>query len=503
MNGKQSVIRIVVSLNSKKSYLKILRSCALCHIYMAFVFMICSCEHETIEKKLPNIVFVFADDQRAGTIGALGNAEIITPNLDRLVHAGTSFTNAYIMGSHSGAVCQPSRAMLLTGKYLNNLEGDGYILPETDSTLGQSLQRAGYACFGIGKYHSQPQSYLRIFDDGRDIFFGGMHDQWNVPLNSFASVCNYRRDMRPVIKDFTASKEVSYEQGEYMFSGRHSTDIFADAAIDFIRNYHSEKPFFLYVALMSPHDPRSTHQKYLDMYDTAVISIPPNFMPEHPFDNGELKVRDELLAPFPRTESIVKEHIRDYYAMITHNDEKLGEIFDALQNKGLYENTIVIYSGDNGLAVGQHGLMGKQNLYEHSIKVPLLISGKGIPVNQRSDAFLYLTDVYPTICELAGISIPGSVDGYSFFPSLLNPESSHRDYIVTTYKSYQRAIRDHQYKLITYHVKEESHTQLFDLIQDPRETNDIANDPEYTDEITELDNKLHEQLRILNDTIWN
>lgn len=480
----------------------VLRNYSLLGMYLVIFFLVYSCKSDPIENRLPNIVFIFADDQRAGTIHALGNEEIITPNLDRLVAEGTSFTNAYIMGSHSGAVCQPSRAMLLAGKYLNNLTRDGYILPETDSTLGQSLQRAGYVCFGIGKYHSEPPSYLRIFNDGKDIFFGGMHDQWNVPLNSYASINHYQQNMRPVIEDFTTSKEVTYQQGEYLYAGRHSTDIFTDAAIDFIRNHDSDKPFFLYVALMTPHDPRSTHQKYYDQYDTETISLPPNFLPEHPFDNGELKVRDELLAPFPRTPSVVKEHIRDYYAMITHNDEKLGAILNILQEQGFTDNTIMIYSGDNGLAVGQHGLMGKQNLYEHSTKVPLLISGRGIPVNQKSEALVYLTDIYPTICDLIGIPVPISVDGTSFHPTLLNPLSAHRSHIVTTYKSFQRSIRDHRYKLLKYYVNDESHIQLFDLQNDPYETNNLAEDPKHSDRRTELGNILKEQLQLLNDTIW-
>ena len=225
-------------------------------------------------------------------------------------------------------------------------------------------------------------------------------------------------------------------------------------------------------------------------------------MPQHPFDNGEMRVRDEMLAPFPRTKPIVKEHLRDYYALITHNDERLGNIIAALKAKGVYENTIIIYSGDNGLAVGQHGLFGKQNLYEHSINVPLIISGKGIPVNQRSEAFVYLTDLYPTICEMLGLEVPGSVDGSSFYPVFFEPDKRHHEYVVTTYKSFQRAIRGEQYKLIKYHVNNEKHTQLFDLRNDPYETNDLSGNSNYTREIEHLNAQLTEHLTIFKDTIW-
>jgi len=463
---------------------------------------ITGCDQPPKEILKPNIVFVLADDQRGETIRALGNSEIITPNLDKLVSEGLSFTNAYIMGSYSGAVCLPSRMMLFTGKYLNNLTRNGSIIPESDSTLGESLQKAGYNCFGIGKYHSQPQSYYRIFNDGNNIFFGGMHDQWNVPLNSYKSIANYEPRMRPVIQDFLQKKEISYELGEYMYGGKHSTDIFAETAIEFIESYDSEKPFFLYTALMTPHDPRTTHQNYLDMYDTANISIPPNFMPQHPFDNGEMRVRDEMLAPFPRTKPIVKEHLRDYYALISHNDDRLGDIIEALKAKGIYDNTIIIYSGDNGLAVGQHGLFGKQNLYEHSTNIPLIISGPGVPVNVRSDAFVYLTDMYPTLCNMLDIPIPPSVDGSSFFHILKDPGADHHQFITTTYKANQRAIRDDRYKLIRYRVNDQEHMQLFDLEKDPYETNNLVEESSYGNELDRLNKSLFEQLELFNDTIW-
>jgi arylsulfatase A-like enzyme len=238
------------------------------------------------------------------------------------------------------------------------------------------------------------------------------------------------------------------------------------------------------------------------MYDTAKISLPPNFYPEHPFNNGELKIRDEMLAPFPRTGPVVKEHLRDYFALITHNDEKLGEIIAALREKGFYENTIIIYSGDNGLAVGQHGLMGKQNLYEHSTGVPLIFAGKGINENQVSKAMIYLTDLYPTLCEMIGIPVPPSVDGSSFKESLEDPAKGHHDYIVTTYRHFQRAIRADHFKLIQYNVEGEKRIQLFDLENDPWEINDLSMKQEYKDTIDKLSIELEEQMKKLNDTIW-
>lgn len=450
----------------------------------------------------PNIVFVLADDQRANTINYLGNEEIITPNLDKLAQEGMYFDNTYIMGSYSGAVCQPSRAMLLTGRYLNNLKKSGATIPKEDITIGETLQDAGYNCYGIGKYHSDHKSFSRCFSDGRDIYFGGMFDQWNVPLNSYASLSNYKKNMLPYIEDAHHSSTVEYKQGEYCYGGKHSTEIFSEATIDYIENYESDKPFFIYTALMTPHDPRSTFQTYFDMYDTANIALPPNFMPEHPFDNGELRVRDEKLAAFPRNPAEIKEHIRDYYALITHNDDKLGEIIAALKAKGIYDETIIIYSGDNGLALGQHGLVGKQNLYDHSGKVPLLIVGKGVPANQRSEALVYLSDLYPTICELVGVETPASVETSSFYSSLTDAKVENRDYLLTTYRHLQRAVRDEQFKLIKYQVKGESYTQLFDLKNDPWETKNLIADKKYKPQVKKLEAAMSKLLVELDDTTW-
>jgi arylsulfatase A-like enzyme len=225
-------------------------------------------------------------------------------------------------------------------------------------------------------------------------------------------------------------------------------------------------------------------------------------MPQHPFDNGEMRVRDEMLAPFPRTKSVIKEHLRDYYALITHNDDRLGSIIDALKAKGIYENTIIIYSGDNGLAVGQHGLFGKQNLYEHSTNIPLIITGPGIPVNARAEAFVYLTDMYPTLCQMLDIPIPQSVDGSSFYHVFNDPGADHHQFITTTYKANQRAIRDNRFKLIRYRVNDQEHMQLFDLIEDPYETTNLVVESFYSGELDRLNKSMFEQLKQFNDTIW-
>jgi arylsulfatase A-like enzyme len=239
--------------------------------------------------------------------------------------------------------------------------------------------------------------------------------------------------------------------------------------------------------------------EYLKMYDTAKIKLPPNFMPQHNFDNGELKVRDELLAGFPRTIPEIKGHIRDYYAMITHLDAQIGRIIDALKESGEYENTIIIFSGDNGLALGQHGLMGKQNVYEHSVGVPLIWSGPGIPENQKRDAFVYLLDIYPTICEIIGIKVPDSVDGTSIKQCILDKNAQIRTSLYFSYRDFQRSVRDREYKLIEYNVSGKRTTQLFNIGADPWEKNNLADDPEYRNKLKSMRKAMLEQKKLTDD----
>ena len=424
------------------------------------------------KRRRPNILFLFTDDQRFDTIRALGNEEIITPNMDRFVRNGTTFTNAYIMGSMSGAVCKPSRAMLLSGKNLFDLVDKGGTIPPEHRMLPEIFRDNGYITFGTGKWHNGREAYARSFTTGANIFFGGMSDHYRVPIRDFNAAGKYPKETK------------------YYREGKHSSELFSDAAIDFLRNYKDERPFFVYVSYTAPHDPRTAPKKYHDMYDPEKIALPKNFMAEHPFDNGEMRIRDEKLASWPRTPEEVRRHIADYYAMITHVDAEIGRVLEALEKTGQAENTIIIFSGDNGLAVGRHGLMGKQNLYEHSVHVPLIISGCGIPKGKKRDALCYVHDIYPTLCELVGVSIPASVKSKSLAGVIRDPKKKVGDTLFFAYKNFQRGIRDERYKLILYFVKGKRTTQLFNLQADPWELKNLADNPKYAKHVRRLGNKL-------------
>jgi len=439
----------------------------------------------------PNILFLFADDMRSSTIRALGNNEIITPNLDQLVRSGTSYVNNYIMGGTSGAVSMPSRAMLMTGRHLFSLDGEGQTIPKEHTMMGETFRTAGYQTFGIGKWHNGKEAFNRCFGDGREIFFGGMTDHWNVPAFDYDQTGEYAARIPYTVS--LETQRVAYHNADHINNGKHSSELFSDQAIEFLNHHDGKNPFFMYVAYMAPHDPRVMPQKYMNMYDTAKITLPVNFMPEHPFDNGEMRIRDEELLGFPRNKKEVKMEILRYYAMITHLDEQIGRVIEALKKNGLYENTIIIFAADNGLAVGQHGLLGKQNLYEHSLKVPLVFVGKGFGAGKKEERFTYLHDLFPTLCELTKIPVPTSIESQSIL------SKKNREIMFYAYRHLQRAVRKDDFKLIEYHVNGAETIQLFDLKNDPMEINNLSNDPKYTKKVDEMRELLCEQKKVYKD----
>lgn len=421
----------------------------------------------------PNVLFLLTDDQRYGTIHALGNDEIQTPNMDRIVRAGSAFVNAHIPGGTVSAVCMPSRAMLNSGRTLFRIQDNGQNIPDEHMTIGENFLRSGYHSCGIGKWHNGIKSYARSFDRGENIFFGGMWDHWNVPVNDFSPDGHYEKEIN-FTPNFTANEAPVKVRAERINAGIHSTDLFSESALDFIAKYDESAPFFLYLSFLAPHDPRTMPEQFRNMYDPEKITLPPNFMEMPAVCYGwAAKGRDENTEAYPRRAENIQKHIADYYAMISHIDWRIGQILDALESKGLMDNTIVVLCGDNGLAIGQHGLMGKQNLYEHSVKVPLVISGPGIPENTVSDGLVYLMDIYPSLCELCGIDIPDSVEGRSFVPLMHDRDASIRDYLYLAFQARIRGVMDKRYKLIEYRTDHLKLTQLFDLKNDPWEKYNI------------------------------
>ena len=262
----------------------------------------------------PNFLFMIADDHRHSALGALGVEAVSTPTFDQLIADGICFTRAHIMGSTSGAVCMPSRGMLMTGRGLFDTPDP---LPDEAPLLPELLRQNGYTTFGTGKWHNRRGSYARCFGESGKVFFGGMNDQYAMPVNDFDPSGQYPPD-------------------ETYLADGFATTVFSDEMIDFLntRGSDDDQPFFAYIAFTSPHDPRTPPPPYDTMYDPAEIDLPPNFKPEHPFDIGVRDIRDEVLAGYPRGEDEIKRHIADYYGMISQMDHDIGRILETLAARG-------------------------------------------------------------------------------------------------------------------------------------------------------------------------
>jgi arylsulfatase A-like enzyme len=403
----------------------------------------------------PNVLFLFADDMRADSIGALGNPTVRTPNLDALARRGFALANAYNLGGNVGAVCTPSRNMLLSGRAYFRWQDT---IPPGGSPAQRGLLAPGAA----------PNLPLSMRDAGYFTYHHGKR-------GNTAPLIQAQFDVDKYLKDDLGDRQ----DGE---PGRQ----IVDEAIGFLEQRAGktgERPFFMYLAFGNPHDPRVAARPYLDLYDPDEIPLPPNYLPVHPFDNGEMTIRDELLSPWPRQPDEIRKTLHEYYATISGLDHHIGRLLATLDQLGLADDTIVIFSADQGIAVGSHGLLGKQNLYDHSAKAPLILAGPGIP-RGRSDALVYLLDIYPTIVDLVGGTVPEGIDGLSFKPVISGRVSGIRRDLFLAYRNVQRAIRDDRWKLIRY--PDVDVTQLFDLDADPDELRNLAADQAQATRVAEM-----------------
>ena len=396
--------------------------------------------------KRPNVLFIYTDDQREDTVSALGNPNIKTPNLDSLVKRGMVFRNAYCMGGFSGAVCLPSRMQTLRGRCWFHVRN----LPAGFSNFPASMKQAGYETFFLGKRGNSDQQVQSLFEHSGHV---NQCPQPGKPL--------------------------------------------ADGTIEFLKTRKKDRPFFIYLGGPAPHDPRVAPKEYMDMYDPARIPLPANFKPFHPFNNGEMTIRDEKLAHWPRGEDEIRGHLRNYYAMITHLDAQIGRIFQALKDAGDFDNTIVVFSSDQGIAIGSHGLMGKQNLYEPSMGVPLIFAGPGIPAGKQTDAFAYHFDIMPTVLDLVRAPVPTDIDGKSLAGIIHGQSGRVRDTIFLAYKDIQRAVRKGPWKLLRYPKVDK--TQLFNLADDPNETKDLAGEPAQAGRVKEMLALMADQQKLWDD----
>lgn len=427
----------------------------------------------------PNVLFILTDDQRPDTIGALGSPHVATPYLDRLVRDGSVFTRAVC----PNPICTPSRAEILTGcsGFRNGVLDFGQKIDPQLTTWPQAMRGAGYETWYVGKWHNNGRPSTHGYEGARGLFCGGGMKWWKDQVDHHGRcVTGYRGWV------FQTDGGEKFPDRGVGLTGDIS-EKFADAAIEVI-NDQRRGPFFLHVNFTAPHDPLLMPPGYAKRYDPAKIPPPENFLPRHPFDHGNFHGRDEKLLPWPRTEKDVREDLAVYYAVISHMDEQVGRILAALKASGRQDNTIVIFTSDQGLAMGSHGLRGKQNMYEHTVGVPMILRGPGVPRGRRFGAQVYLRDVYPTACELAGAAIPESVEGRSFVPVLRGEAESIHPHVFCHFRDVQRMVRTDRWKLV--HYPKIGRWQLFDVAADPLERRDLSAEARHAPVLAELRAKL-------------
>ncbi|MHC4876225.1 MAG: sulfatase-like hydrolase/transferase [Planctomycetota bacterium] len=441
----------------------------------------------------PNVLLLVSDDQRPDTIHALGNEIIRTPNLDRLVASGTAFTRA----TCANPICTPSRAEILSGSnsFRNGVLDFGRGIKPELPTMPRWFSEAGYRTLYVGKWHNDGVPVQRGYSATRGLYRGG-GGKFYKPQVDWAGrpVTGYRGW---IFQDDTG--KLFPERGVGL-----TPDIsakFADAAVSLIEeSADNRQPFFLHVNFTAPHDPLLLPPGWEQAYSASEMPLPKNFAVRHAFDHGNFDGRDEKLFAWPRTPKETRGELAAYYAVISHMDAQIGRILDALNSTGQDKETIVVFTSDHGLAVGSHGLRGKQSMYEHTIGVPLLLSGPGVPAGDRRAAQCYLRDLFPTLADLAGITSPGDrIDGRSLGPVLRGEASEVHPFVTGYFRNYQRMIRDGDWKFIEY--PDANVTQLFDLSADPHELNNLSSVGQHSGRRNELAAKLHDWLAANGDPL--
>ncbi|AWW29544.1 choline-sulfatase [Echinicola strongylocentroti] len=485
----------------------------------AGVILISACSQSPSQEEItqPNVLFVFADDLTFTALGGLEPNAVHTPNLNKLMAEGTSFTKAYNMGSWTGAVCTASRTMMISGRSVweaqkfkeNWKKGE-----KLDQTWPRLMKEAGYETYMSGKWHVDVHP-SEIFDHTAHIRGGMPGDHWDhaTMVHKFDSLARqenadpssimplgYDRPKKP---NDTSWDPADVSQGGYWEGGKHWSEVVKEDALAFMDHANEQKePFFMYLAFNAVHDPRQSPGSFLEQYKVDELKLPKSYMPLYPhkdaIGNGP-SLRDEALAPFPRTPYAIKKHLQEYYALLSHMDAQIGEIVDKLAAIGARENTYIIFTADHGLAMGKHGLLGKQNMYEHSVAAPFIIVGPGIPEGKRLDENIYLQDAMATSLAIAGVKKPD----YVAFNSILDLAKGHpnqgMDKVYGAYINYQRMIKQDGYKLIVY--PSASKILLYDLAQDPHEMDDLSGNKAQRERITSMFAALQAEQRRLGDQL--
>lgn len=424
--------------------------------------------------KQPNILFILTDDQAPQTLKAYGNTVCQTPHLDRLAAEGMVLDGAHHMGAWSGAVCTPSRTMIMTGRNVWRTKG----LPTKNKKnyTHQALKDLAALKPDDPAYHSMPAIFYRAgYDTFRTCKMGNSYEGANrLFLERHDKTC---RGGKQPHSDWHADQVMTYLEKR---QATQDTD-----------------PFLIYFGFSHPHDPRYGKPELLERYGATNADLtttvnpqsPPlqiNYLPAHPFHHGHPGLRDEERVQGVmkrRDEPTIRNELGREYACIEFIDQQIGRVLQQLENMGELDNTYIFFTADHGIAVGRHGLTGKQNLYEHTWRVPMLVRGPGIQAGSRALGNTYLMDVLPTMCDLAGIPASDMMNGLSFKPVLMGQQEQIRDTLYGVYcggtKPGMRAVKRGPWKLIKYDVLDGQvhETQLFNLDENPHEFLQGHHDP--------------------------
>jgi arylsulfatase A-like enzyme len=416
-------------------------------------------------KPKPNLIMIVADDHRASALGRVGTEPVRTPHLDRLAGEGCHFPQLRIEGGRCRAVCIPTRASLLTGCSVERacLDIEGRRLREDAPFLPGILRQNGYFCQHIGKWHQDISALQRGFHHGRSIFTAGFRDPEALPVHDWEDL-----DHDPL--------------PEPRILEEYASHVFTREAVSFIGEISAikgDQPFFLHVALTLPHDPFIPPHGWREPLELP--PLPETFLPEHPFDIGDLDVRDEQLLTRPLDGQAVRRMTAAYYALIEEIDRSVGAIWKAIEEHGLDSNTYLLYTGDHGLSGGRHGLLGKQNLYESAVRIPGILRGPGIPGGRVVDELVSQLDLAPSLLELLGVEAGEiGMQGISVKPQVTGESPGlHREHQFARYRGFQRMVTDGVYKLIATRVGKEPVLQLFGISRDPEERRNLMFDPSF------------------------
>ena len=441
----------------------------------------------------PNILWICSDQQRFDTVHALGNPLIRTPNLDRLVENGVSFTQAYCQSP----VCTPSRASFLTGRYprTTRCRQNGQTIPADERLLPRILKDHGYRCGLAGKLHLSSCSDGKVeqrIDDGYVVFHWSHHPQPDWPENAYQQWLHARG---VTWEEFSSQPETDYVRAGVP-AEFHQTTWCAEMAIEFLRQ-HRHEPWLFSVNMFDPHHPFDPPAEYLERYDPADMPVP-KFRPGELDNKPRYQQLDHIWAHnVPggmHVESLSATQSRRitaaYYAMCELIDDQVGRMLSALKETGQLENTIVIFMSDHGEMLGDHGIYLKgPHFYDEAVHVPLIIHWpEHLAPGLRSDALVELIDLAPTLCELTGIPPEPAFQGRSLAAICRGDADPavHRDAVYCEYtnswthhRSYGTMLRTRTHKIVIYHGVPDG--ELYDLTADPDEFTNLWNSPTHQD----------------------